>query len=109
VLDFRKMKRKSQSDESRADKQDATPRQREYAQQQVARDADSRHRDVEKQGVRAVVHDAAIPVIVNRARLRARVVVNTQRERGHAKAGESEQNEDRTHRRKAILPDAPGG
>lgn len=45
-------------------------------QRQVPRDPDGRHRDVIDHGVGAVVHNAAVPFFVNRARLGAGGIVD---------------------------------
>ena len=64
------------------------PQKGQQRQHQVTRDADGRDWNVLEFRVRAVVHDAAVPLFVDGTRLGAGVVVNLKSQRGNHNAGE---------------------
>jgi len=100
------MNRESQSDKGGDEEQCAPPRQREHSEQQIARDPDVCYWDAMDHRERAVIHNAAIPVIVDGAWLGASVVVHLERKGGNHESGEGEDDKKRTHRRRTILSDA---
>ena len=61
--------RKAQSDQRGQKDQRPLPRERQARQRQVAGNADGRHGNVHDLGKVAVVHDAAVPLLVDRAGL----------------------------------------
>ncbi len=84
------MQREGQAKDGGDQEQNAAPRERQHADQQITHDADGRHGDVVENRVGTVVHDAAIPVFVDGAWLSAGDVVNAQRQRGDESAGEGQ-------------------
>jgi nicotinate-nucleotide adenylyltransferase len=100
------MKREAHSDQGGDEYQSAPTRQRKNTECQITRNPNGSYRDAMDHCERAVVHDAAIPVIVDGAGLCASVVVHLERKRRNHNSGEGEDDEKWTHSRTAILSDA---
>ncbi len=101
------IQRKYQSKDRCNRQQDSSPDEREDNQRQVARDPDRRYRNVRNLCKRAVVDDAAIPLLVDRAGLSSGVVVNAQCQRGNHHACQGKQCNQISHPSESDATRAP--
>src|ERR1035437_4077553 len=87
-LDVGEIEGESKRWQQGSEEQSAPPQKGQQREHQVTRDADGRDRNVLEFRVRAVVHDAAVPLFVDGTRLGAGGVVNLKSQRGNHNAGE---------------------
>ena len=76
------------------------PRQRD---QQISDDAYGGHRHAMKDCVRTMVHDTAVPLVIDAARLGTGVVVDFQRQPGNHHSGKGEQNDHVAHKISCLV------
>ena len=98
MLDVGEVEGVTEADERANEKRNPLARDREQGEQQVSGNANSCHGNMEHDGVRAVVHESAVPVFVDGAGRGAGGVVNLKSQRGNNEACQGQQSENVSHR-----------
>ena len=99
LLDKRQPQRKAQPHQRAQKHQRPLPPKRQPTQHQVAGNPDRRHRNPRDLRKRAMVHDPAIPFLVDRARLRIFAIMYVQRQRGNHHANHRQHSNQVSHHR----------
>src|SRR5271157_3327575 len=96
-FDVGKIQREAESYEDRHQQPAPAPQKTQDRDEQISGDADRCNRHAVQYSVRTVVHDAAVPLIIDTARLGTGIVVDFQRQPGNHHSGKGEQDDQVAH------------